>query len=623
MFRWFETRVNPFPPQTPEQPPRGLFAFAWHYSRDIWPWLAAVAVLTAVYAMLQVVVFSFVGDIVDWLSGADRGTFLRDEALSLALMGVLVLVVLPVLALMHSLLMHQTIFGNYPMIIRWQAHRYLLGQSLGFYQDEFAGRIATKVMQGALGVREMVTKALDVFVYVAVYFGAALVLVASFDLWMMVPFLAWLAFYSVLLRHYLPRLRDVSSRQADARAAMTGRVVDSYTNIMTVKLFAHAGREEGYARQAMAQFLDTVHPQMRYVTKLNFGLTLSNALLLFAVAGVGIWSWTTGTASVGAIAVAIGLVMRLEGMSHWIMWELAAVFENVGMAQDGMNTIARPRAVLDRPKARDLAVPEGRIDFSSIRFHYGKERGVIEDLTLTVEPGEKVGVVGRSGAGKSTLINVLLRLYDLEGGRILIDGQDIAGVTQDSLRSHIGVVSQDTALLHRSVRDNIAYGHPGADDAAVWAAAARAEADDFIAELVDSEGRTGLDAHVGERGVKLSGGQRQRIAIARLMLKDAPILVLDEATSALDSEVEAAIQKNLYRLMEGKTVIAIAHRLSTIAALDRLIVLDKGRVVEQGTHDELVAAGGLYAQLWQHQSGGFLDVGEAPADDDDRAEAAE
>ncbi|RKF05885.1 ABC transporter ATP-binding protein [Oceaniradius stylonematis] len=616
MFAWFENRINPFPPERPVQPPATLFAFCWHYTRDIWPWLAVTSVLTALISILQVLIFSFLGNIVDWLTGANPETFLADEGWSLFWMAAIIVVGLPLTGLFHSLIMHQTIFGNFPMVIRWKAHRYMLGQSFGFYQDEFAGRVATKVMQAALGVRESVTKIVDIFIYVGVYFGGAVILVATLQAWLMVPFLVWLGTYILLMWHYLPKMRVISERQSDARSTMTGRVVDSYTNIMTVKLFAHAGREEGYAREAMDDFLKTVHPQMRLVTTLNVSLDIANALLLFSVAAIGIWGWTAGNATVGALAVAVGLVLRLEGMSYWVMWELAGLFENIGMAEDGMHTIARPQVVTDTDSTKTLVVERGEIEFDRIRFHYGKEGGVIDDLSLTVRPGEKVGLVGRSGAGKSTLMNVLLRLYDLEGGVIRVDGQDIAQVTQDSLRSRIGVVTQDTSLLHRSVRDNIAYGNPEATDAQVIEAAKRANAHDYIMDLVDLEGRTGYDAHVGERGVKLSGGQRQRIAIARVFLKNAPILVLDEATSALDSEVEAAIQDNLNALMEGKTVIAIAHRLSTIANLDRLVVLDKGAIIEEGSHDELAAAGGLYAQLWSRQSGGFIGV-------DAKAEAAE
>lgn len=608
MFSWFENRIDPFPPAPPQEPPSSLFAFCWHYTKAIWPWLAIVSVLTAAIAILQVVIFSFLGTVVDWLGTANRETFFADEGATLAWMAFVTVILLPVLGLMHTLIMHQTIFGNYPMQIRWNAHRYMLGQSFGFYQDEFAGRVATKVMQTALGVRETVTKVIDVFVYVMVYFLGTLVLVASLDVMMMVPFLLWLGGYVWLLKHFLPKMRKISELQSDARSTMTGRVVDSYTNIMTVKLFSHAGREESYARDSMDQFLDTVHPQMRLVTKLNVGLDVANVALLFLVGLAGLLSWQAGNATAGAIAVGIGLVMRLEGLSHWVMWELAGLFENIGMAEDGMNTIARPRAVVDAPGARELDVKGGQIAFDNIRFHYGKDTGVIDNLSLTVKPGEKIGLVGRSGAGKSTLMNVLLRLYDLEGGRILIDGQDIAQVTQDSLRCNIGVVTQDTSLLHRSVRDNIAYGRPDSTDEEIIAAAKRANAHDYIVDLVDPQGRTGYNAHVGERGVKLSGGQRQRVAIARMFLKDAPILVLDEATSALDSEVEAAIQDNLNALMDGKTVIAIAHRLSTIASLDRLVVLDKGAIVEEGTHEALSEGNGLYAQLWARQTGGFLGV---------------
>jgi ATP-binding cassette subfamily B multidrug efflux pump len=608
MFTWFEKRVNPFPPAVPTQPPATLAAFCWHYTKDMWPWLAAISVLIAMISGLQVMLFGFMGNLVDWLGTSSRETFVQDEFWSLFLMGSIIVVVLPLIAFIHTLLMHQVVFGNYPMQIRWKAHRYMLKQSFGFYQDEFAGRVATKVMQTALGVRETVMKIIDVFVYVAVYFIGALLLVATLDVWLMVPFIVWLVAYITLLRIILPKMRHISELQSNARSTMTGRIVDSYTNMMTVKLFAHANREEAYAKDSMEQFLDTVHPQMRLVTVLNTGLDLVNSLLLFAVAAIGIWSWQSGIASVGAVAVGVGLVLRLEGMSHWVMWELAGLFENIGMAQDGMGTIAQPQSVVDKPDAKTLVVTKGDIVFDNITFNYGKDDGVINDLTLHVAPGEKVGLVGRSGAGKSTLMNVLLRLYDLEGGAIRVDGQDISNVTQDSLRSQIGVVTQDTSLLHRSVRDNIAYGNPDATDEEVIQAAKRANAHEYIMDLVDLNGRKGYDAHVGERGVKLSGGQRQRIAIARVFLKNAPILVLDEATSALDSEVEAAIQDNLNALMEGKTVIAIAHRLSTIANLDRLIVLEKGSVVEEGSHDVLAKSDGLYAQLWARQSGGFLGI---------------
>ncbi len=611
MFAWFEKQINPFPEQEPYEPPAKLWPFIWHYTRGVWPALAIMAALSALAAIVEVWVFSFFGNLVDWLAGADKQTFLEQEGGRLIVMGIVVVVIFPIIIVLHNLITHQTVIGNYPMMIRWMTHRYVLGQSMSFYQDEFAGRVATKVMQAALGVRETVMKAADVFVYVSVYFFGALLLVATFNVWLMLPFLAWFAGYVATLRYFMPRMRKISERQADARSEMTGRVVDSYTNIMTVKLFAHSRLETSYARDAMQGFLDTVHPQMRLVSLLNIMLTLLNNTLLFTVAAVGIWLWMGDAASVGAVAIAIGLVLRLNGMSHWIMWELSGLFENLGMAIDGMNTVAQPRLVSDAAGAGVLTAQEGRIEYKNVRFNYGKDKGVIEDLSLTIGSGEKIGLVGRSGAGKSTLVNLLLRFYDLEGGKITIDGQDISKVRQDSLRAAIGMVTQDTSLLHRSLRENIAYGRPDATEEMVVEATGRAEADSFIGDLEDPKGRKGLDAHVGERGVKLSGGQRQRIAIARVMLKDAPILILDEATSALDSEVEAAIQENLFRLMEGKTVIAIAHRLSTIAAMDRLVVMDEGEIIEYGTHDELVANGGLYAQLWDRQSGGFLIEDEA------------
>ena len=608
MFAWFEGRLDPFPAEEPVEPPRTFLAFCWHYTRGSLRYLVPSALLTALIAITEVWMFSFLGNIVDWLSQRDRETFLQEEGWKLAGMAFIVLFALPLMVWVNSLINQQTLMGNYPMRIRWQVHRYLLKQSMTFYQDEFAGRIATKLMQTALAVRECVIKMIDVMNYVTVYFIGMLFIVAAADWRLALPLAGWVVGYASLLWYFVPRLGRVAEAQADARAVMTGRVVDSYTNIQTVKLFSHARREAGYARDGMRSFLGTVYCQMRFITGLYGLLYVLNSLCLFIIGGLGIWLWLGEAISVGAVAVAIGLVLRLWGMSQWIMWELTALFENIGTVQDGINSISLPRLVDDRPGSTELIVDRGDIRFENVRFHYGKKRGVIEDLTLNVRPGEKVGLVGRSGAGKSTIVNLLLRFYDLEGGRIVIDGQDIAAVTQDSLRANIGMVTQDTSLLHRSVRDNILYGRPDATEEMMVEAARRAEALDFIGALTDPEGRRGFDAHVGERGVKLSGGQRQRIAIARVMLKDAPILILDEATSALDSEVEAAIQENLYRLMEGKTVIAIAHRLSTIAAMDRLIVLDEGRVIEEGKHEELIRRGGLYAQLWQRQSGGFIDV---------------
>ncbi|MBW6390675.1 ABC transporter ATP-binding protein [Billgrantia antri] len=610
MFRYFETLVNPYPSGQSGTPPRGLGAFILHFSRPLLPLLVAMALLTALVSAAEVVFFSYMGDLVDWLSGAEREGFFAEYGWRLAGMAALVAVGLPLLTLLQSLVMHQGIFGNYPMLGRWLAHRHMLSQSLAFYQDEFAGRVSQKVMQTALAIRETVTKLLDLMVYVLVYFAGAMLVMGQAEPWLMLPLVVWLVGYVAILRHYVPRLRRVSMQQADARAVMTGRIVDSYSNIQTIKLFADTRREQGYAREAMEQFMVTVHRQMRLATGLTVSLTLLNSLLLAGVAAVAISAWYLEAVSLGIIAVAIALVMRIRFMSNWILWEVAGLFENIGTVQDGINTIAREPAVKDVPGAGELTVPRGEIRFEALRFGYARPDGetnrVFDGLTLNIAPGEKVGLIGRSGAGKSTLANLLLRFYDLEGGRILIDGQDIAGVTQESLRRKIGMVTQDTSLLHRSVRDNIRYGSPDASEEEIWEAVRRAHADTFIDELVDLEGRRGLDAHVGERGVKLSGGQRQRIAIARVLLKNAPILVLDEATSALDSEVEAAIQEQLYALMEGKSVIAIAHRLSTIAMLDRLVVIDEGVIVESGTHQELLANGGLYASLWRRQSGGFL-----------------
>ncbi len=608
MFGWFEKRLNPYPEVPSGQPPNRFLPFCWHYSKDAAPWLAMMTVLTAAIAVGEVFLFSFLGDIVNWLSASSREEFLAREGGRLIWMSVLVLVVLPAIVWLQALLIHQTLLGNYPMIARWMMHRHLLRQSMSFFADEFAGRVATRVMQTSLAIREAVIKVLDVLVYVAVYFVTMLAMVAVADIRLMVPLLVWLGVYLALIWYFVPRMKQVSQEQADARSMMTGRVVDSYTNISTVKLFSHAGREEAYAQQAMDEFLDTVHRQMRLVTMFHGLVYVVNSVLLFAIGFMAINLWLGDSISVGAIATTVALCLRIFGMSHWVMWEVSALFENIGVVIDGMSMMTQPHRVTDARDAKTLHAKQGRISFEHIRFHYGKDGGLIDDLSLTIEPGEKIGLVGRSGAGKTTLTNVLLRFYNLEAGRITIDGQDIAGVTQNSLRAHIGVVTQDTSLLHRSIRDNIGYSKPDATDAEIVEATKRANAWEFIQELADQQGRTGLEAHVGERGVKLSGGQRQRIAISRVFLKDAPILVLDEATSALDSEVEAAIQENLFALMQGKTVIAIAHRLSTIAEMDRLIVLDLGRIVETGTHEELVKAGGLYAELWSRQSGGFIDA---------------
>ena len=606
MFGWFEKRINPYPQEVPVTPPSTFLAFCLHYSKGVGGWLALLVVLTASISVGEVMLFSFLGNIVDWLTAADKSHFLQNEGFRLGLMGFFVLIGLPAIVLAQSLIVHQVLLGNYPMIARWQMHRYLLRQSVGFFANEFAGRVATKVMQTSLAVREVMMKVLDVLVYVCVYFITMLAVVAAADWRLALPLVFWLCVYIGLLVFFIPRLRKVSEEQADARSVMTGRIVDSYTNITTVKLFSHAGREETYAREGMDTFLKTVHGQMRYVTMYHSLVYFNNAVALFLVGGLGLWFWQAGTVAVGSVAVAMSLTMRINGMSQWIMWEVSALFENVGTVYDGMAMLAKSVDVVDKSDAVSASRVMGAISFDGARFHYGKAKGVIEHLDLAIQPGEKLGLVGRSGAGKTTLMNLLLRFYDVEAGRITLDGVDIATMTQDSLRSQIGVVTQDTSLLHRSVRDNIAYGKPDATDEEIIAAAKRANAWDFISTLEDQKGRKGLDAQVGERGVKLSGGQRQRIAIARVFLKDAPVLILDEATSALDSEVEAAIQENLFALMEGKTVIAIAHRLSTLTEMDRLVVLEKGAIAETGTHGALLEQGGLYASLWARQSGGFL-----------------
>jgi ATP-binding cassette subfamily B multidrug efflux pump len=614
MFKRFEGFTQAFPKQEPEQPPTGILAFCRHYTRGFEKPLIVMALLSTTVAIIEVALFAFMGKLVDWLSASNPATFMADNGSTLLLVGLIILVVMPILILVYSLITHQTLLGNYPMSIRWQAHRYLLKQSLSFYQDDFAGRVATKVMQTALAVRETVMKTADVFVYVSVYFTSMLVILAQADWRLMLPMLFWLFAYIGIQLYFVPKLKGVASEQADARSLMTGRIVDSYTNISTVKLFSHSKRETEYAEEGMDGFLDTVYRQMRYVTGFDVCVQLANYILLFSIAGISIYLWMQSAITVGAIAIAISLALRINGMSMWIMWEVGSLFENIGTVVDGMKTLSKPISIKDEDNAQPLKVPAGGIEFDNVSFHYGENKGVINNLNLNIKPGEKVGLVGRSGAGKSTLVNLLLRFHDVEGGNIRIDGQPISKVTQDSLRSSIGMVTQDTSLLHRSIRDNILYGRPDASEDQLYAATKQAHAHEFIDTLTDPFGNTGYDAQVGERGVKLSGGQRQRIAISRVLLKNAPILILDEATSALDSEVEAAIQESLNELMQGKTVIAIAHRLSTIAQMDRLIVLDKGQIIEEGTHQQLIDQKGIYAQLWAHQTGGFIGAeDEAPA----------
>lgn len=607
MFKFFEGLTSAFPKDKVETPPNTLFAFCMHYSRDFLGPIILMSLLSACIAIIEVALMGFMGSIVDMLSKHTPETLWAAEGTKIMGMGLVIIVVIPVIGFFHSMIMHQTLLGNFPMSVRWLAHRYLLNQSVTFYQDDFAGRIATKVMQTSLAVRETVMKFADMLVYVSVYFVSMIVLMGQADLWLMIPVFIWLAAYVLTQVYFVPKMKRIATAQADARSTMTGRIVDSYTNIATVKLFSHTNRETEYAEKGMQSFLQTVYAQMRLATVFLFSIDMLNYLLLFSVAALSIGLWMNSMITVGAIAIAISLALRIQGMSKWIMWEISAIFENIGTVVDGMNTLSKPVSTQDVAQAPELSVEKGGIEFDHVNFHYGeKDKAIINDLHFNIKPGEKVGLVGRSGAGKSTLVNLLLRFYDLESGTIRIDGQDISKVKQDSLRSNIGMITQDTSLLHRSIRENIMYGRPEGTEADLLAATAQAHAHEFIETLTDTFGNVGYDAQVGERGVKLSGGQRQRIAISRVLLKDAPILIMDEATSALDSEVEAAIQESLYELMEGKTVIAIAHRLSTIAAMDRLIVLDKGQILEQGSHQELIAQGGVYAQLWAHQTGGFI-----------------
>ncbi|MGH8030991.1 MAG: ABC transporter ATP-binding protein [Luteimonas sp.] len=606
MFRWFESLIDVFAEPGDAMPPRTVWRFYWHYLRQVRGILAAVCVLGLLVALVEVALFDFLGRLVDLAKDAPPADFFAQHGAELVWMAVIALIARPILLGLHDLMVNQALVPGLTGRIRWQQHRYVVRQSLAFFQNDYAGRIANRIMQTGASLRESAVQIVDAIWYVTIYTGTALVLFARADPWLMLPLVLWLVGYVGLLVFFVPRVRARSWQASQAKSRFMGRVVDGYTNIATLKLFPHADREDAYVGESVRDNVVKVRAMTRMTTAMDISITTLNGLLIVGTSAIGLWLWNRGAISVGAIALSIGLVIRINNMSGWIMWVVNGIFEDIGTVQDGMTTVAQPRSVVDRADARPLAVTRGEVRFEDIHFHYGKRGGVIGGLDLVVQPGERIGLVGPSGAGKSTLVNVLLRLYDLESGRIRIDGQDIAGVTQHSLRGQIGVVTQDTSLLHRSIRDNLLYGRPDATVAEIDAAVRGARADQFIDALVDGEGRSGFEAQVGERGVKLSGGQRQRIAIARVLLKDAPILLLDEATSALDSEVEAAIQDSLDTLMHRKTVIAIAHRLSTIARMDRLVVMDAGRIVETGTHAELIADDGLYARLWQRQTGGFV-----------------
>ena len=613
LFRPFERLIDPFRPYKAATPPKTLIAYFGRYLGQTWPVFAGVLLLGVLVSLTEVMVFRFVAEIVDMLTATRPSDLWARYGSRFTGMILLIGLGWPLLVLLQSLLLQQGITTNFPALIRWQSHRHVVRQSLSFFSNDFAGRVASKVVDSASAVRNTLTIVCDTFVYVLVYFSSALYLFFQADIRLIAPLSLWIALYALICWRFVPKLASASEEASEARSALVGRVVDSYTNIQTVKLFADPSREDAYVREALEENTAKWQVQQRLITRLDILVALMNSALLVSTGVLAVWLWGQGLITVGAIALIGALTQRILNMSGWVMFQVTNLFENIGTVQNGIETIARPHSVVDIPDAQPLTVSAGAVRFEGVRFTYGeaadpqaRPKSALNGIDLSLAPGEKIGLVGPSGAGKSTLVNVFLRLHDLSEGRILIDDQDIARVTQDSLRAHIGMVTQDTSLLHRSIRANIAYGRPGASDEEIIEAAKRAHAWDFIPDLRDNKGRSGLDAHVGERGVKLSGGQRQRIAIARVLLKDAPILVLDEATAALDSEVEAAIQDSLIELMADKTVIAIAHRLSTIARMDRLIVLEGGQVIETGTHAELLAAHGLYARLWARQTGGFL-----------------
>lgn len=611
MFHFFERMIDPTDGDALATPPPGLLRFYWHFlSQAKWLFLALFFAGLLV-AFVDASIPWFIGSLVRAVTSTPRETFFAEHGRFLVAMALVILIGRPSAIALQSLISNSGIMANVTNLVRWQSHRYVVRQSWPFFQNDFAGRIAARVMETGGSLRQSATATITAVWGILVYSAAALTLLGTVNLWLMLPILAWFATYAILLRIFIPRVRERSRHNSEARSAIVGRIVDSYTNILTLKLFARLEREDAYVREAVDTHTGTFRRHLRTLTTFTILLQTLNAILFVTESGLAVLLWTRGAVDVGVIAMVIPLTWQIVSAAGYVAQQISEIFESVGSVQEGMMTIARPITLTDRPNAESLEVKRGEIRFDRLSFGYGRQAGLIHGLSLTVRPGEKIGLVGRSGAGKTTLVNLLLRFHDLEGGRILIDGADIARVTQESLRGNISVVTQDTSLLHRSIRENIAYGRADANEAEIVAAARQAQAHDFVLDLEDWHGRTGYDAHVGERGVKLSGGQRQRIAIARVILKDAPILVLDEATSALDSEVEAAIQDSLAGLMEGKTVIAIAHRLSTIARMDRLVVMDGGSIVEMGSHDELLAKNGLYASLWRRQSGGFIDAEEA------------